>query len=64
MHRRMYWSNLERPTEKEEDVMGVNTNCVTDPWVLRFVDRKYEYSWIKTPIKTKEAAHPDDLAQY
>lgn len=43
--------------------MGLNTSNV-NPEVLRFVDRRYEYSWVKQPLQSKENAHQDDLADY
>lgn len=62
--RRVYWWPIEPPpTDGGEYKMGLNTSNV-NPDLLRFVDRKYEYSWVKQPLHSKEAAHPDDLAQY
>jgi hypothetical protein len=43
--------------------MGVNTNNM-DPEVLRYVDRKIEYSALKMPVRAKETAHPEDRAGY
>lgn len=43
--------------------MGLNTNNV-NPELLRFVDRKFEYSYLKVPLRSKDTAHPDDLAEY
>lgn len=43
--------------------MGLNTNNV-DPELLRFVDRKFEYSYVLSPLRSKDAAHPEDRAKY
>jgi hypothetical protein len=43
--------------------MGLNTNNI-NPELLRFVDRKYEYSQLIVPLRLKDKAHPDDLAKY
>jgi len=43
--------------------MGLNTNNI-NPELLKFVDRKYEYSQMTQPLRSKDAAHPDDLAKY
>lgn len=60
---RLYWWPFEKPTDGGKYEMGINTSNM-NPELLRFVDRKYEYSWVKAPIGSKEAAHPDDLAKY
>lgn len=44
-------------------MMGVNTNNM-DPEVLKYVDRKFSYSYVKVPMKAKDATHPEDLATY
>lgn len=43
--------------------MGLNTNNI-NPELLKFVDRKYEYSMLRIPLRSKDVAHPDDLAKY
>jgi hypothetical protein len=43
--------------------MGLNTNNV-NPELLRFVDRKFEYSVLMSPLQSKDTAHPDDPAKY
>jgi hypothetical protein len=43
--------------------MGLNTNNI-DPELLKFVDRKFDYSQMKAPLKSKDTAHPDDAAKY
>ncbi len=43
--------------------MGLNTNNM-DPEVLRYVDRRFDYSITKTPLRSKDAAHPEDRASY
>ena len=43
--------------------MGLNTNNM-NPELLRFVDRKYEYSQLVSPLRCKDMAHPDDAAKY
>ena len=43
--------------------MGLNTNNV-NPELLRFVDRKFEYSQMISPLRSKDTAHPDDPAKY
>ncbi|KIW46981.1 uncharacterized protein PV06_02598 [Exophiala oligosperma] len=59
-----YWWPLgPRPTDGEEYMMGVNTNNM-DPEVLKYVDRKFSYSYVKVPMKAKDATHPEDLATY
>jgi hypothetical protein len=61
---RMYWWPLEPPpTDGGEYKMGINTSNM-NPEVLKFVDRKYEYSWVKQPLRSKDTAHQDDLAEY
>jgi hypothetical protein len=61
---RLYWWPLQPPpTDGGEYKMGLNTSNV-NPEVLRFVDRKYGYSWVKQPLQSKETAHQDDLAEY
>lgn len=59
---RMYWWPLNPPTDGGKYEMGLNTSNV-NPELLRFVNR-YDYSWVKAPLQTKEAAHRDDLATY
>ncbi|KAL3428249.1 glutathione-dependent formaldehyde-activating gfa [Phlyctema vagabunda] len=62
-----YWWPIRPPpppsADGEEYQMGLNTNNV-DPELLRFVDRKLEYSVLKSPLRSKDMAHPDDPAQY
>lgn len=43
--------------------MGLNTNNV-NPELLKFVDRKFEYSMLLAPVRSKDARHPDDPAKY
>lgn len=43
--------------------MGLNTNNI-NPELLRFVDRKFEYSVLMSPLRSKDTAHPDDQARY
>ena len=43
--------------------MGLNTNNV-DPEALKFLERRYDFSWLKAPVKSKGVAHAEDLAQY
>ncbi len=43
--------------------MGLNTTNM-DPEVLKYVDRRFEYSVLKTPVRSKDTAHPDDRATY
>jgi hypothetical protein len=43
--------------------MGLNTNNV-NPELLKFVDRKFEFSQMMVPLKSKDTAHPDDTAKY
>lgn len=43
--------------------MGLNMNNV-DPELLKFVDRKFEYSVLMSPVRSKDTAHPDDPAKY
>jgi hypothetical protein len=35
-----------------------------DPELLRYVDRRIEYSMLKSPLGSKDIAHPDDRATY
>ncbi|GAB7337457.1 hypothetical protein MBLNU457_g2795t1 [Dothideomycetes sp. NU457] len=59
-----YWWPHRRPaTDEGKHQMGLNTSNV-NPDVLRFVDRKYEYSQMLAPLRSKDTAHPDDLAKY
>lgn len=61
---RCYWWPIRSPaSDDEKQEMGVNTNNI-EPELLRFVDRKYEYSQITVPLRSREAAHPDDQARY
>ena len=43
--------------------MGLNTNNV-DPELLRFVDRRLEYSVLMSPLRSKDTARPDDPVKY
>lgn len=43
--------------------MGVNTNNM-DPELLKYVDRRVEYSVLTWPLRTKGTAHPEDKATY
>ncbi len=43
--------------------MGVNTNNM-NPEVMKYVDRRIEYSVLKAPVRSKDTAHPDDRATY
>ncbi|RMX99654.1 hypothetical protein D0868_09433 [Hortaea werneckii] len=58
-----YWSPKNSPSPGEEHRVGINTNNM-DPEVLRFVDRKYDFSILKRPVRDWATAHPDDLAEY
>ncbi|KAI7171803.1 hypothetical protein KC316_g5680 [Hortaea werneckii] len=58
-----YWCPKNSPSPGEQTRVGINTNNV-DPEVLRFVDRKYDFSILKRPVREKGTAHPDDLADY
>jgi hypothetical protein len=43
--------------------MGLNTNNI-NPELLKFVDRKYEFSMMGNSIRAKDKVHPDDQAKY
>ena len=43
--------------------MGVNTNNM-NPEVLKYVDRRFEYSNLITPLKNTGEKHVDDPAEY
>ncbi|TVY44178.1 hypothetical protein LSUB1_G003139 [Lachnellula subtilissima] len=59
-----YWWPIRPPsTDEGEYEMGLNTNNV-NPELLRFVDRKFEYSVLISPLRSKDTAHPDDPAKY
>lgn len=65
---RCYWWPLQPPTtttttDGEGYQMGVNTSNM-DPEVLKYTDRRIEYSVLKTPVRAKDTAHPDDPATY
>jgi len=63
---RCYWWPLQPPPPTDdggEYQMGVNTNNM-DPEVLRYVDRRFEYSVLKSPLRSKDAAHAEDRATY
>lgn len=65
---RCYWWPIRAPStddEKEykEYEMGLNTNIV-NPELLRFVNRKFDYSVLRRPLRSRDAAHPDDPAKY
>ena len=57
---RCYWWPL---TDEGRNKMGLNTNNIK-PELLRFVDRKFDYSILKVPLKEKRRAHVDDQAEY
>lgn len=61
---RCYWWPLKPPpADGGEYQMGVNTNNM-DPEVLKYVDRKFDYSILKVPLRSKDTAHPEDQATY
>lgn len=61
---RCYWWPLRpAPADGGHYQMGVNTNNM-DPEVLKFVDRKFEYAVLKSPLRSKDTAHPEDQANY
>ena len=65
---RCYWSSTNNPSSssdggEDENKIGINTNNM-DPEILRFVDRKYDFSILKRPLRDQGTAHPDDLAEY
>lgn len=35
-----------------------------DPEVMKYVDRRIEYSVLKTPLRSKDTAHAEDPATY
>lgn len=43
--------------------MELSTNNV-NPELLRFVNRKVDYSALKSSLSLKDTAHPDDPAKY
>jgi hypothetical protein len=65
VHDRCYWwpTNRPPPTDGGEHQMGLNTNNI-NPELLKFVDRKFEFSQMNVPLKSKDMAHPDDTAKY
>jgi hypothetical protein len=64
VHGRCYWWPIRPPsTDEEEYEMGLNTNNI-NPELLRFVDRKFDYSQMLIPLRSKDIAHSDDLAKY
>ncbi|KAK4973330.1 hypothetical protein LTR66_011176 [Elasticomyces elasticus] len=58
-----WWPIRPPPTDEGEYKIGLNTNNV-NPELLRFVDRKFEYSLLMSPLRSKDTAHPDDPAKY
>lgn len=61
---RCYWWPIRPPsTDGGEYEMGLNTNNI-NPELLKFVDRKFEYSVLKSPLRSKDTAHSDDPAKY
>ena len=63
-YNRCYWWPTRRPrTDQGKHEMGLNTSNI-NPEALKFVDRKYEYSQMLAPLRSKDTAHPDDLAEY
>ncbi|KAJ5198296.1 uncharacterized protein N7498_007413 [Penicillium cinerascens] len=60
-----YWWPIRPPStdERKKNIMGINTNNV-NPELLRFVDRKFGYSLLISPLRSKDTAHPEDLAKY
>lgn len=61
---RCYWWPLRPPpTDGGEYKMGLNTTNM-DPEVLKYVDRRFEYSVLKSPVRSKDTAHPEDRATY
>ncbi|KAJ5454832.1 uncharacterized protein N7458_005788 [Penicillium daleae] len=58
-----WWPIRPPPTDEGEYKMGLNTNNV-NPELLKFVDRKFEYSMLTIPLRSKDTAHPDDPAKY
>lgn len=62
---RCYWWPLQPPpaTDGEGYQMGVNTSNM-DPEVLKYTDRRIEYSGLTMPVQAKDRAHPDDRATY
>ena len=65
MTRRCYWFPLKPPAAADggEYQMGVNTNNI-DPEVLKYVDRKIDYSNVHLALQSKDTAHPEDRATY
>jgi hypothetical protein len=64
LYGRCYWWPIRPPpTDEAEYKMGLNTNNV-NPELLKFVDRKFEYSMLTIPLRSKDTAHPDDPAKY
>jgi hypothetical protein len=43
--------------------MGLNTNNM-DPEVLKYVNRKIDYSVLKSPLRSQDTAHPEDRGTY
>ena len=65
---RRYWTRTNTPSSssssgEEENKIGYYTNNM-DPEFFRFVDRKYDFSILKRPVREKGTAHPDDLVEY
>ncbi|KAL6245008.1 hypothetical protein RBB50_007783 [Rhinocladiella similis] len=60
-----YWFPLKPPAAADggEYQMGVNTNNI-DPEVLKYVDRKIDYSNVHLALQSKDTAHPEDRATY
>ncbi|PQE04367.1 glutathione-dependent formaldehyde-activating enzyme protein [Rutstroemia sp. NJR-2017a BBW] len=60
-----YWWPLHPPEKGKESEyqMGLNMNNV-NPELLRFVDRKLEFSMLRTPVRDGGKRHEDDKAGY
>jgi len=59
-----YWWPIRPSPSTGIYEMGLNTNIVNNPELLRFVDRKFEYSMLMSAVRSKDTAHPDDPAKY
>jgi len=53
-----HWKSVE-----ESDKIGVNTRMM-DPEDVKTVSRRISFGMLSTPLRSKEAAHVDDKAQY
>lgn len=52
------------PLLMEESIRWDLTPITWDPEVLEYVDRRFDYSIKKRPLRSKETAHPEDRAIY